>query len=130
MHLRDVAYYGGVSQFLHIGATLDFEAQLAGEPDAEHGEKQAYDERQHVDVARVGGYDARGARLFHDAAVVGRGGEGDCVFLTFLQKREIEVGLYFLTAGDVGQGLLLTRGVADARTVTPGLKVEVAARCL
>ena len=126
-HVRDIAYDGHVGNAFDVGAALNLEAQQAGQIDAAQGYGQSQDEGHQVDVPTVGRGQCLHAGFFHDAAVVGRGSQGDGILLAFLEEHQVEVGLDFLLTGDGDQFAFLLGRAADAALVFPGFQVEVVA---
>ncbi len=121
-----IAQDGDGGEPLDIGTALDAEAEQLEDVDDGDGQADAGHEGEqvnHLGLGRDGGVAGHG--FVDDLGLVGRGGQGDVVFLALLEEHEVEAGLNLLLALDAHVLALLLGGVADAAGVAAGLAVEV-----
>ena len=123
---RHVAQDGDGGEPLDIGTAFDAEAEQAQYVDDGNGQADAGHEGEHINHLALGrDGSVAGHGLVDDLGLVGRGGQGDVVFLTLLEEHEVEAGFDFLLALDAHVLAFLRGGVADAAGVAAGLAVEV-----
>lgn len=120
-----VAHHGYPGQAFHVGTSLDAVAEETDQEDDAGWKGQAGHTGGQQDLLVVRRDGTAGQRGVDDLGVVGSGGQGDVVFLPFLEEHEVEGLLHALLALHAGQFTLLGGGAVYPAGVLVGLGVQV-----